>query len=205
VSGHELRPGIPRPGVPRPGVRVGVDVGSVRVGVAASDAAAAVVLAVTTLARDLANAADLDALAVLVAERGAVEVIVGLPLGLSGTPGRAAEAAADYARALARRVAPVPVRLVDERFSTAEVIRTLQPGRGDPRSRSSRGGAGRGGAGRGGGGQGGGRRVRAPHLDSRVLRSVVDSEAAAIIVRSALAEEAATGRPAGRLVEGGPS
>jgi putative Holliday junction resolvase len=200
VSGHELRPGIPRPGVPRPGVRVGVDVGSVRVGVAASDAAAAVVLAVTTLARDLANAADLDALAVLVAERGAVEVIVGLPLGLSGTPGRAAEAAADYARALARRVAPVPVRLVDERFSTAEVIRTLQPGRGDPRSRSSRGGAGR-----GGGGQGGGRRVRAPHLDSRVLRSVVDSEAAAIIVRSALAEEAATGRPAGRLVEGGPS
>jgi putative Holliday junction resolvase len=200
VSGHELRPGIPRPGVPRPGVRVGVDVGSVRVGVAASDAAAAVVLAVTTLARDLANAADLDALAVLVAERGAVEVIVGLPLGLSGTPGRAAEAAADYARALARRVAPVPVRLVDERFSTAEVIRTLQPGRGDPRSRSSRGGAGR-----GGGGRGGGRRVRAPHLDSRVLRSVVDSEAAAIIVRSALAEEAATGRPAGRLVEGGPS
>jgi putative Holliday junction resolvase len=133
VSGAELRPGIPRPGVPRPGVRVGVDVGSVRVGVAASDAAAAVVLAVTTLARDLANAADLDALAVLVAERGAVEVIVGLPLGLSGTPGRAAEAAADYARALARRVAPVPVRLVDERFSTAEVIRTLQPGRGDQR------------------------------------------------------------------------
>lgn len=167
---------------PRPGARVGVDVGSVRVGVAASDAGAAVVLAVATLARDAAAGADLDELAALVAERAAVEVVVGLPLGLSGTPGRAAAAATAYARELARRVAPVPVRLVDERFSTAQVVRTLQPGRGDARRGRARG-------------------ARLPHVDARALRAVVDSEAAAIILRSALAIEAATGRPPGTLVE----
>lgn len=169
----------------RHGVRVGVDVGSVRVGVAATDPAAAVVLAVTTLERDAAAGADLDALALLVAERSAVEVVVGLPLGLSGSPGRAAAAATDYARLLAARVAPVPVRLVDERFSTAEVVRTLQPGRGDTRARRGRGAA----------------RLQAPHLDSRALRSVVDAEAAAVILRAALAQEAATGRPAGSVVK----
>lgn len=180
MVGHE----VPFGHAVRPGVRVGVDVGSVRVGVAATDPAGAVVLAVTTLARGAAGA-DLEALARLVAERAAVEVVVGLPLGLSGHPGRAAAAATDYARMLAARVAPVPVRLVDERFSTAEVIRTLQPGRGDTRARGRRSGG----------------RARAPHLDSRALRSVVDAEAAAVILRAALAQEAAAGRPAGALVD----
>lgn len=62
--------------------------------------------------------ADLARIAQLAGEHQAVEVIVGLPLSLSGKPGAAAAAASAYARELAVAVAPVPVRLVDERLST---------------------------------------------------------------------------------------
>ena len=106
----------------RPGVRIGVDVGSVRVGVAACDPAGLIATPVSTLRR---GKGDLDALAALVDEREAVEVLVGLPTSLSGRAGPAAEAAEAYAGALAARV-PVPVRLVDERFSTVGAQRDLR-------------------------------------------------------------------------------
>ena len=106
----------------RPGVRISVDVGSVRVGVAACDPAGLIATPVSTLSR---GKGDLDALAALVAEREAVEVLVGLPTSLSGRAGPAAEAAEAYAGALAARV-PVPVRLVDERFSTVGAQRDLR-------------------------------------------------------------------------------
>jgi putative holliday junction resolvase len=106
----------------RPGVRIGVDVGSVRVGVAACDPAGLIATPVSTLRR---GKGDLDALAALVAEREAVEVLVGLPTSLSGRAGPAAAAAEAYAGALAARV-PVPVRLVDERFSTVGAQRDLR-------------------------------------------------------------------------------
>ena len=106
----------------RPGVRIGVDVGSVRVGVAACDPAGLIATPVSTLSR---GKGDLDALAALVAERDAVEVLVGLPTSLSGRAGPAAAAAEAYAGALAARV-PVPVRLVDERFSTVGAQRDLR-------------------------------------------------------------------------------
>ena len=106
----------------RPGVRVGVDVGSVRVGVAACDPAGLIATPVSTLSR---GKGDLEALAALVAEREAVEVVVGLPTSLSGLAGPAAAAAEAYAGALAARVR-VPVRLVDERFSTVGAQRDLR-------------------------------------------------------------------------------
>ena len=108
----------------RPGVRVGVDVGSVRVGVATSDPAGVLATPWATLARD-GEQGDLDALAGLVAERDALDVVVGLPLRLTGEEGHAAAAACQYAVALAQRVAPVPVRLVDERLSTVDAHRAL--------------------------------------------------------------------------------
>jgi putative Holliday junction resolvase len=106
----------------RPGVRVGVDVGSVRVGVAACDPAGLIATPVRTLSR---GKGGLDALADLVTEREAVEVVVGLPTSLSGRAGPAAAAAEAYAGELAARV-PVPVRLVDERFSTVGAQRDLR-------------------------------------------------------------------------------
>lgn len=107
------------------GVRIGVDVGTVRVGVAVSDPGGVLATPLTTLARDLRGGADLDRLARLVRERGAVEVVVGLPTALSGRPGPAARAARDYAAAVAERVAPVPVRLSDERMTTVAATRRL--------------------------------------------------------------------------------
>jgi putative Holliday junction resolvase len=105
-------------------VRIGVDVGSVRVGVALSDPDGILATPVATLARDAKGGADLDALAALVAEHGAVEVVVGHPRHLSGAAGAAAREAEAYADALRERLG-VPVRLVDERLTTVTATRTL--------------------------------------------------------------------------------
>jgi putative Holliday junction resolvase len=110
----------------RVGVRIGVDVGSVRVGVAGSDPAGVLATPVTTLRRDARTGRDLDDLLGIVSEREAVEVLVGLPRTLANRDGVAAEAAREYAEALATRVSPIPVRLVDERFSTVEATRGLR-------------------------------------------------------------------------------
>jgi putative Holliday junction resolvase len=107
------------------GVRLGVDVGSVRVGVARSDRDGILATPVVTLRRDTKAGADLEALAALVAEHEVVEVLVGLPRSLSGREGPAATAARAYADRLAARIAPVPVRLVDERLTTVSAERTL--------------------------------------------------------------------------------
>jgi putative Holliday junction resolvase len=105
----------------RPGVRLGVDVGSVRVGVATCDPAGILATPVETLQR---GRGDVTRLTDLVTERDAVEVVVGLPTTLRGTPGPAALAAEAYAGTLAERLG-VPVRLVDERFSTVGAQRGL--------------------------------------------------------------------------------
>jgi putative Holliday junction resolvase len=107
----------------RRGVRVGIDVGSVRVGVAACDPDGVLAAPVETVRR---GAGDMDRLAAIVGEQRAVEVVVGLPVSLSGQEGPAAAAARSFARALAQRVAPCPVRLVDERLSTVAATRGMR-------------------------------------------------------------------------------
>jgi putative Holliday junction resolvase len=102
------------------GVRIGVDVGSVRVGVAASDADGILATPVATVAR----AESLETVAALAIERDAVEVVVGHPRHLSGATGASAKDAEAWAAALRDRV-PVPVRLVDERLTTVSATRTL--------------------------------------------------------------------------------
>ena len=125
---HGAGPGV-RPGA-RPGVRLGVDVGSVRVGVAASDPSGLLATPVCTVARDTradsGGTADLDEIAALVAEHEAVMVVVGLPRTLAGAEGAAAVTARTYAGRLAVRIAPVPVRLVDERLTTVDAHRNLR-------------------------------------------------------------------------------
>jgi putative Holliday junction resolvase len=106
-------------------VRVGVDVGTARVGVAASDAAGVLATPVMVLRRRPRRDDDLEALTSLVAEREAVEVVVGLPRSMRGGEGPAARAARDYAEQVSKRVAPVPVRLVDERLTTVTAQRGL--------------------------------------------------------------------------------
>lgn len=117
----------------RTGIRLACDVGSARIGLARSDPAG--ILAVPLEA----VAAGPGAWAVIrgaVEEWTAMEVIVGLPLSLSGEEGVAAQTARAWAMALSERI-PVPVRLVDERLSTVQAQRGLhESGRSTRASRS---------------------------------------------------------------------
>jgi putative Holliday junction resolvase len=116
----------------RTGVRLAVDVGSVRIGVARCDAGALLASPLTVVKR---GRGDLDALAELTQEASAIEVVAGLPTSLSGRDGPAAKSAREFAVALADRVAPVPVRLVDERFTTTTAHEALRRGGKDSRAR----------------------------------------------------------------------
>lgn len=107
----------------RPGVRLGVDPGDARIGVARSDPAGFLATPVETVRR---GDGDLDRLAALAAEEGAVEVLVGLPRSLSGGEGPAAEKTRAFARRLARRLAPLSVRMCDERLTTVSAENVLR-------------------------------------------------------------------------------
>jgi putative holliday junction resolvase len=114
----------------RRGVRLGIDVGQVRVGVAICDPDGILATPLVTLRRDR-NArngevpADIRELSQLVDEHHCVEVVVGLPVTLAGMEGLAAAQARTYAQQLADEIAPVPVRLADERMSTVTATRRL--------------------------------------------------------------------------------
>jgi len=111
-----------------PGIWFGVDVGTVRVGVARCDPQGTLAVPVATLARDARTDRDVAELAALVAEYQAAGVVIGLPRTLAGREGAAAELARDYGRRLAERVAPLPVEYVDERLTTVSAQRKLQQG-----------------------------------------------------------------------------
>jgi putative Holliday junction resolvase len=117
----------------RAGVRLAIDLGSARIGVATSDPDGLLASPLTTVLR---GRGDLDNLVRLAIEHDAIEVIVGLPTGLSGREGAAAGDARTFAGALASRLAPVPVRLVDERFTTVIAHEALR--RGGRRSKDRR-------------------------------------------------------------------
>jgi putative Holliday junction resolvase len=112
-----------------------VDVGSTRIGVAHCDSEGRVASPLTTVPR---GEGDLAALAGLAAADDVIEVVIGLPIGLSGREGPAAEDARTFAARLARQVAPVPVRLVDERFTTVIAHDALRRGGSGSRARRPR-------------------------------------------------------------------
>jgi putative holliday junction resolvase len=160
----------------RRGVRVGVDVGSVRIGVARSDPDGLLATPERTITTGSAALPEGDSFAqalgdlvAFVRECDAMEVIVGLPLTLAGASGAAAVTARSCARALARGVAPIPVRLVDERLTTVSATR----------------------------------RLREAGVAGRRQRAVVDQAAAVVILQGALDAERASGRPPGQLVHPG--
>lgn len=107
----------------RSGVRLGVDVGDVRIGVSRCDPGGVIATPVETVA---AGQRSYARLAELAQEHVAVEIVVGLPRSLSGGTGPAARKVRAYAERLAQDVAPVPVRLVDERMSTVTAENVLR-------------------------------------------------------------------------------
>ncbi|MGV9414836.1 Holliday junction resolvase RuvX [Nocardia sp. NPDC003693] len=122
----------PTPGEdPGRGRRIGIDVGTVRVGVASSDPDGLLATPVETVpkAKKVAPgtlAPDLARIAEIVREYEAVEVIVGLPRTLRGESGSSAKLAATFAGRLRTLIAPVPVRLSDERLTTVSAARALR-------------------------------------------------------------------------------
>ncbi|CQD12461.1 Holliday junction resolvase-like protein [Mycobacterium lentiflavum] len=135
LAEHRLpdRPGDPNQDSPgrgrRPGRSLGVDVGSVRIGVAVSDPDGILATPVETVRRDRSGR-HVRRLAELVGELEAVEVVVGLPRTLADRTGPSAidaiEVAEALAEVLARGPAPVPVRLADERLTTVSAQRSLR-------------------------------------------------------------------------------
>jgi putative Holliday junction resolvase len=121
--GDSLQP--PDPGRGR---RLGIDVGTVRIGVAVSDPDGILATPVETVERDKRNknGKHLRRLAQLADEVEAVEVVVGLPRTLADRAGSSAEDAIEVADQLARRIAPTPVRLSDERLTTVVAQRSLR-------------------------------------------------------------------------------
>ncbi|HEV8013245.1 MAG TPA: Holliday junction resolvase RuvX [Pontimonas sp.] len=105
----------------RLGARIGVDVGTVRVGVSRSDPEGMMAIPVETLSRDTA----LMKLAQLVEDLSPLEVIVGLPLSLSGSHTASTQDAEAFAVELAQSLS-VPVRMIDERLSTVQAQSNLR-------------------------------------------------------------------------------
>ncbi|MBG6180118.1 Holliday junction resolvase RuvX [Arthrobacter sp. CAN_A1] len=122
-------PANPTDDYPR-GVKLGVDVGMVRVGLASSDSGSLLATPVRTMKRDLKKKSDLNILIREITERDAVQVFVGLPRNLSGTDSASTDMARGYALELANAIAraslAVSVRLIDERLSTVSAHRSLR-------------------------------------------------------------------------------
>jgi putative Holliday junction resolvase len=106
---------------------LGVDLGSRRIGVAVTDSGQRVATGVTTLPRRPDRAADHAALAALVADYGAVGVVVGLPVSLSGRLGPAARGVLDEVAGM-RASLSVEVTTVDERLTTRAAADGLRAG-----------------------------------------------------------------------------
>lgn len=106
----------------RHGVRLGIDVGTVRIGVASSDQHGMLAMPVGTVARGVE---DINRILAEAAERSAIEIVIGLPLALSGDDSASTRDARDFALRVAA-ASDIPVRLVDERMSTVSATRLLQ-------------------------------------------------------------------------------
>lgn len=155
----------------REGIRVGVDVGDARVGVASCDPSGLLATPVETVPRDLDHDSDIDRVVEIATQLGAMEFVIGLPRSLDGSEGPAAEKARVWAKRLGSALleAPIgntPIRLVDERLTTVDAHRGL----------------------------------RDSGVAGRRHRGVVDQAAAVLILQTALDTERATGRPPGERV-----
>ncbi|AWB81817.1 Holliday junction resolvase RuvX [Corynebacterium yudongzhengii] len=124
-------PGLEDPGRGR---RIGIDVGTVRIGVASSDRDARLATPVATVRRETGfkdrDKADIDQLIQIIEDYEAVEVVVGLPRDLKGNGSRSAKHAKEIAFRIRRRLkragSDVPVRFADERLTTVVATTALR-------------------------------------------------------------------------------
>jgi len=116
----------------RPGRRLGIDVGRARIGVAVCDRDGLLATPVETVPRD--DDTDLRRILAIADEYDVIELVVGLPLSMSGADTPSTQDAREFAARIAEHR---PVRLVDERLSTVTAQRGLrQAGKNTKKSRS---------------------------------------------------------------------
>ena len=117
----------------RHGVRLGIDVGTVRVGLATSDREGILASPLETIPRD-DNC--IERLVHLMRDIDVLEVYVGLPLSLSGATTASTQDALTFAQQLQAEI-DIPVLLVDERLTTVSAHGALRAsGKKASRSRS---------------------------------------------------------------------
>lgn len=124
-------PGVDDPG---PGRRIGLDVGTVRIGVATSDRNAVLATPVETVPRETGlkdtDQGDIDRLLHIIDEYAAVEIVVGLPRDLKGHGSASVKHAKEIAFRLKRRLGNsgrnIPIRMADERLTTVAATNALR-------------------------------------------------------------------------------
>ena len=109
----------------RRGVRLGVDVGTVRVGVARCDPDGILAVPLETVRRQ-DDGGDLDRIVELAQEYSAIEIVVGLPRHMRGGEGVSAKGARRYARKLKQCCPHIRVCLVDERLTSNQAQERLR-------------------------------------------------------------------------------
>ncbi|WP_028267143.1 Holliday junction resolvase RuvX [Arthrobacter sp. MA-N2] len=153
------------------GTKLGVDVGTVRVGVAICDPDGILATPFKTVSRDAKKNSDIGVIVRQAAELSVVQIFVGLPRTMKGEEHASAVMASDYAELLAahlqRRGLDVPVNLIDERLSTVTAHRNLHEA----------------------------------GMSSKDHRKVVDQVAAAGILQHAIDMQKARGADVGRRVQ----
>lgn len=138
----KVSPDLPGVDDPGQGRRLGLDVGTVRIGVAVSDRDARLATPVETVPRETGlknpDKGDIGRLLAIISEYGIVEVVVGLPRDLQGNGSASVKHAKEIAFRLKRRLAkpfdtdPVPpkpqpvVRMGDERLTTVAATTALR-------------------------------------------------------------------------------
>ena len=104
---------------------VGIDLGEKRIGVAISDSGGSLATPYEVVARTGSRDEDHRRIKAIVEEVEAEILVVGLPLSLDGTEGKAAQGARQEAEAIGQIVS-VPIELHDERLTTVEAERILK-------------------------------------------------------------------------------
>ena len=130
----KVTPDTPGADDPGNGRRIGLDVGTVRIGVAVSNRDATLATPVETVPRETGfrdrDKADIDRLLEIIDEYDAVEIVVGLPRNLKGHGSTSVKHAKEIAFRLNRRLTnagrPIPVRMADERLTTVAATAALR-------------------------------------------------------------------------------
>ncbi|HUR48356.1 MAG TPA: Holliday junction resolvase RuvX [Acidimicrobiales bacterium] len=108
-----------------PGRVISLDLGEKRIGMAVCDPDGVLASPYSTIERSGDVALDHREVFAAVADLGAVRVVVGLPLNMSGERGPRAVATEQEVEKL-RKALPVPVEVLDERLTTVSAARSLR-------------------------------------------------------------------------------